>query len=145
MKVQVGVVQMDCVLGDVDSNVSHIEQLVRDAAGRFGEGDGATDDRLTVPPECATTGYFVAERATELAEPADGPTNARLAALAASVGSHLAAGVIEADGDDVCDSLALFSPTYGVLASYRKVHLLSGERQVFSVGREPCLVDTSFG
>ncbi len=144
MKVQIAVIQMDCVLGDVDANVSHIEALVGDASRLLSEGD-PTSDRLIVLPECATTGYFVGERAAELAEPADGPTNARLSALAASVGAHLAVGVIESDGGDVYDSLALFSPADGLLASYRKVHLFSGEKQVFSVGREPCLVDTLFG
>ena len=144
MKVDIAVVQMDCVPGDVAANLAHIEQLVGEAARRLAERDHAAE-RLIVLPECATTGYFVGDRASELAEPADGPNNARLAALSASVGSHLAVGVIEADGDDVYDALALISPSEGLLASYRKVHLFSGEKAVFSVGSEPCLVETAFG
>jgi predicted amidohydrolase len=144
VKVKIAVVQMDCVLGEVAANLTHIEELVTEAAGRLGEV-AAGQHRLIVLPECATTGYFVGERASELAEPADGPTNAALAAMAASVGAHLAVGVIEADGRDVYDALALFSPTEGLLASYRKVHLFSGEKAVFSVGHEACLVDTPFG
>jgi predicted amidohydrolase len=144
MKVDVAVVQMDCELGDVAANVARVEQLARDAVRRLaGSADAA--ESLIVFPECATTGYFVAERARELAEPADGPTNARLAALAAEVGAHLAVGVLEAHGSDVYDALALFSPADGLLASYRKVHLFAGEKAVFAVGDEPCVVDTSFG
>jgi predicted amidohydrolase len=143
VKVAIGVVQMDCVLGDVAANLVHIEELVHRAADLLGDAAGA--ERLIVLPECATTGYFIGDRAAELAEPADGPTNAALAAMAVSAGAHLAVGVVEADGDDVYDSLALFSPTDGLLASYRKVHLFSSEKAVFTVGHRPCLVDTSFG
>jgi predicted amidohydrolase len=144
VKVEIAVVQMDCVLGDVAANLVHIEELLSDAADRFGDA-AAGEQRLVVFPECATTGYFIGERATELAEPAGGPTYAALAAMAKTVDAHLAIGVVELDGSEVYDSLALFSPTDGLLASYRKVHLFSGEKAVFSVGHEPCLVDTPFG
>ena len=161
MKVDVAVVQMDCVLGNVAANLAHLEELAIEAVARL-DGLRATDvrepgtdpahgraaeprERLIVFPECATSGYFVGERAAELAEPADGPTNARLADLASALGSHLAVGVIERHGENVYDALALFSPTEGLLASYRKVHLFAGEKAVFAVGDEPCVVDTAFG
>lgn len=145
MRVDVAVVQLDCVLGDKDANVAHIEALAEDAVGRLASRSPAAEHRLVVMPECATTGYFVGARARELAEPADGPTNARLAALASRIGAHLAVGVIESDADDVYDALALFAPHDGLLASYRKVHLFASEKAVFAVGRAPCLVDTAFG
>ena len=161
MKVDVAVVQMDCLLGDPAFNLAHIEELATEAAARL-DGLRATDagevaedpadgraahshERLVVFPECATTGYFVGEQGAELAEPADGPTNDRLARLAHRLGTHLAVGVLEADGEDVYDALALFSPTTGLLTSYRKVHLFAGEKAVFAVGDAPCLVDTAFG
>jgi predicted amidohydrolase len=161
VKVDVAVVQMDCLLGDPAFNLAHIEELATEAAARL-DGLRATDagevaedpadgraahshERLVVFPECATTGYFVGEQGAELAEPADGPTNDRLARLAHRLGTHLAVGVLEADGEDVYDALALFSPTTGLLTSYRKVHLFAGEKAVFAVGDAPCLVDTAFG
>ena len=169
MKVDVAVVQMDCVLGDPAANLARIEDLASQAVAhleRLASQEGAqtmtpeavgtqapeavgaeaaTPGRLIVFPECATTGYFLGERAAALAEPADGPTNARLADLARRLDSHVAIGVIESAGVEVFDSLALFSPLDGLLASYRKVHLFSGEKAVFGVGDEPCLVDTAFG
>lgn len=151
MRVDVAVVQMDCQLGDVAANLEHIEALASTAAQRLEELSGRdaaqapAPERLIVFPECATTGYFVGERARELAEPADGPTNARLAGLASTLGAHLVVGVIEAAGPDVYDALALISPGDGLLASYRKVHLFAGEKAVFGVGDKPCLVDTAFG
>ena len=39
MKVDIAVVQMDCVLGDVAANLAHIEQLVGEAASRLDERD----------------------------------------------------------------------------------------------------------
>jgi predicted amidohydrolase len=138
MDATVAVVQMDCVLGELEPNLARIEALAREAVSRHGA-------ELVVFPECATTGYFVGERGRALAQPAGGPVTERLARLSAETGAHLAVGVIEADGDDVYDALALLSPRDGLLASYRKVHLFAGERSLFAVGGEPCLVDTDLG
>jgi len=134
----VAVAQMDCVLGDVSANLERIEALTREAR----EQQSAD---LVVFPECATTGYFVGERARALAEPADGPINRRLAELATDNGCHLAVGVIEADGNDLYDALALFAPGDGLLASYRKVHLFAGEKRLFTSGHQPAVVPTDFG
>lgn len=146
MKVDVAVVQMDCTLLDKAANLAHIEELGTEAARRLDEL-AVTDraERLIVLPETATTGYFVGEQAAALAEPVDGPTNTRLAELAASLDAHLAVGVIEAGEGEVYDSLALFAPGDGLLVSYRKVHLFAGEKSTFSEGSQPCVVDTTFG
>ncbi len=137
MDARVAVAQMDCVLGDVAANLERIEHLTRVA-----HSDGA---QLVILPECATTGYFVGDRVRELATPADGPVVERLAGLADALGIHLAVGIIEADGDDVHDSLALLAPREGLVAMYRKVHLFAGERAMFRPGDAPCLVDTAIG
>lgn len=137
MDTLVAVAQMDCVLGDVPANLERIERLSRDA-----QAGGA---QLVILPECATTGYFVGDRVRELATPADGPVVARLARLAADLDVHLAVGIIEADGEDVHDCLALFGPAEGLIAMYRKVHLFAGERAMFQPGDAPCLVDTALG
>lgn len=138
MDTRVAVVQMDCVLGDVPANLARIEDLATRAARDRGA-------ELVILPECATTGYFVGDRVRELATPADGPVAERLAGLADGLGCHLAVGLIEADGADVYDCLALFAPGDGLLAMYRKVHLFAGERAMFRAGDAPCLVDTTIG
>ncbi|MFN8518070.1 MAG: carbon-nitrogen hydrolase family protein [Chloroflexota bacterium] len=135
---RVAVVQMDCILGDVEANLRHIERLAADAVRDHGAD-------LVILPECATTGYFVGDRARSLATTADGPMVTRLVDIATRLGRHLAVGLIEADGASVYDSLALLAPRDGLLAMYRKVHLFAGERAVFSAGDEPCLVDTALG
>ncbi len=138
MDATVALVQMDCELGDLAANLERIESYASSAVGTH-----AAD--IVVFPECATTGYFVGEKARELAEPADGPTNERLARLAASLGTHLAVGVTERDGADLYDALALFAPERGLIAMYRKVHLFAGEKVLFTQGHVPMLVDTAIG
>lgn len=134
----VALVQMDCELGNVTRNLERIEGYAEKAA-RDQEAD------LIVFPECATTGYFVGDRGRELAEPAHGATNERLARLAASLGVHLAVGVIERDREDLYDALALFAPERGLVAMYRKLHLFAGEKSLFTPGDEPMVVDTAIG
>ena len=71
---RVAIVQMDCVLGETRPNLEKIRHFT-EAAGRLGVD-------LVVFPECATTGYFIADRLSELAEPPDGPSLRALAGIA---------------------------------------------------------------
>ncbi len=138
MNATVALVQMDCELGNVAANLERIEGHAEKAAR-----DHAAD--FVIFPECATTGYFVGDRGRELAEPADGGINERLARLAASLGVHLAVGIIERDHENLYDALALFAPERGLIAMYRKVHLFAGEKALFTPGDQPLLIDTAIG
>lgn len=138
MKAKVAVAQMDCVVGDVEANLQRIAALASEARSEH-QAD------LVIFPECATTGYFVGENVKKLAEPANGPTNGRLAELAARVGCHLAVGVIEREDTAVFDSLAVFGPKRGLISLYRKLHLFAGEKGVFTPGRQHALVETELG
>ena len=117
-------------------------RTIRDGTRRAVEELGAD---LVVFPECATTGYALGERAFALAEPVDGPISGSLAALADEFAVHLAVGVIEREGDKVFNSLALFDSDGQRLTTYRKAHLFSSEREVYTAGEEIGLVDTSLG
>lgn len=101
---------------DKSANLRTIEELARVAAGR-----GA---RLLMLPEFATfTGAAMDERYVASAEPLDGPSVTRLAALSAELDLTLVAGVNEAaDGRRIRN--ALVGLQGGELrAVYRKVHL----------------------
>jgi 5-aminopentanamidase len=135
--VNLAVVQMDCTLGDVTSNLACIAHFSRTAAGL-----GAN---LVVFPECATTGYFVANRLAELAEPPDGPSSRALADIARENGIHLAVGVIIAEHGRYYDAQVLNGPDGRRLGLYRKAHLFSLEKQRFAAGGEPLVVDTAIG
>ncbi|PZF84242.1 carbon-nitrogen hydrolase family protein [Jiangella anatolica] len=138
MPVTVACAQVAPVLGAVASNLAAMTTAAHSAA--------ASGAELIVFPECAVTGYpFSRADAAEVAAPADGPVAASLAALAAALGVHLAAGVIESAGDDLYDALSLFGPDGARLATYRKAHLFSTERTVYAPGSAPVVVDTAVG
>ncbi len=137
MAFRVAVVQMDCVPGEVAPNLETIEHFA-EAAARAGA-------EFAVFPECATTGYFIADRLAALAEPPDGPVIARLAATARRHRLHLAVGLVVAEGGRFFDAQALFSPGGELLALYRKVHLFAAERQWYAAGEAPLVVDTALG
>jgi predicted amidohydrolase len=130
----VAVAQIDCVLGDVEANVAKIERM-------------ATGADLVIFPECATTGYFVGERALQLAETVPGPTTERLAEVARRNNVHLLVGIIEREreGDRLYDSAVLMSATGGLQACYRKLHLFAAEKALFTPGVQPMVVDSELG
>lgn len=137
MGARVAVVQMDCVVGEVTANLEKIDRLAEAAAGLGAD--------FAVFPECATTGYFIADRLPALAEPVDGSVMGALAATARRHRLHLAVGLVLADGGRYYDAQALFSPAGEPLGLYRKVHLFAAERQWYTAGDAPLVVPTALG
>jgi predicted amidohydrolase len=133
----IGVVQMDCVVGDTEKNLATIEQYARTAA--------TLGVDLVVFPECATTGYFLGSRLEDLAEPPDGPTAQRLGAVARENGLIMAVGAYTRKDDGIYDSQLLFGPDGKCLAVYDKAHLFASEREACRAGDKPCVVETPIG
>ncbi|MEQ8292278.1 MAG: carbon-nitrogen hydrolase family protein [Roseovarius sp.] len=134
---QVSVAQMHCVPGDVAANLEIIEKLVALAVQ-----EGA---KLVILPEMATTGYFISDRLDELAEAEDGPTSRRLGEIAKRNGAYLVVGApIRAEGK-FFDAQLMFSSEGDRIATYRKAHLFSAEREWFSAGDAPLVVETPLG
>ncbi|WP_290059827.1 carbon-nitrogen hydrolase family protein [Amycolatopsis solani] len=95
------------------------------------------DADLLVTAEMSTTGYHIGARTHELAEPADGPTAARMAAVARETGTALAYGYPETDGKHVYNSVQLIDPA-GRRTNYRKTHLFGDlDKAWFTPGDEP--------
>jgi predicted amidohydrolase len=136
-RARVAVAQMDCVLGEVGPNLETIDRLAGRAAGEGAE--------LVVFPECATTGYFVADRLPALAQPADGPVVGALAGMARRRALHLAVGLALVEDGRYYDAQALFSPRGDLVALYRKAHLFAAERRWYAAGDTPLVVDTPLG
>jgi len=134
---RVAIVQMDCALGETRPNLEKI--------GHFAEAGSRLGADLAVFPECATTGYFIADRLSELAEPPDGPSLRALAAIAKANRLHLAAGVVIVEGGRYFDSQVLFGPDGMRLALYHKVHLFSAERDAYAAGDRPVVAQTALG
>lgn len=124
---RIAALQMIAALGDKAANLDRIERAAAEAAG-----GGA---RLLVAPELAVTGYGAGDAFAELAEPADGATARRLAALSARHRIAIVAGFAERAGDAVYNS-ALFVDGERAAVVYRKSHLYGPyERRHFQPGR----------
>jgi predicted amidohydrolase len=138
MDVKVSVIQMDCVLGNVEANLDKIERFVALA--------GAQGANFVVFPELGTTGYFVGDRLQELAEPVPGPTTERLGEMARRQNLYLLGGMIEKGEDgNLYNALVMLSPAGELVASYHKCHMFSVEKEFFTPGDQGVVVDTEFG
>ncbi|VXC27288.1 Hydrolase in pqqF 5'region [Pseudomonas sp. 8Z] len=102
---------------DVDSNLQRLERFARQAAH-----SGA---QLLVLPEMFLSGYNIgAERVAALAQAADGPAAARIAAIARELGLGILYGYPERDADGRLFNSVQLIDNHGVaLANYRKTHL----------------------
>lgn len=136
-KISIAVVQMDCVVGETTPNLNKIRHFAGLAAGLGAD--------ISIFPECCTTGYFVGDRLSALAEPDDGPIARELSDIARSRRIHLAVGMFTKDGNAIHNSQLLFAPDGGHVATYHKVHLFASEREFCSPGDRPVVANTALG
>ncbi len=103
---------------DKTANLQRIRELAERAVSR-----GA---KLVVFPEYSS--FFVPEfgkHSVVAAEPIDGPFATALSSLAAELGVHLVAGMLETSSDDgrFSNTLVAFNGSGALVAKYRKIHL----------------------
>jgi 5-aminopentanamidase len=118
--------------GSVARNLDALETRAAEAAVR-----GA---RLLICPEMFLSGYNIgAAQALRLAEPADGPTLTRVAALAREKGIALLVGYPERGADDaIYNAARLIGRDGRSVANYRKCHLFGDlDREMFRAGQGP--------
>jgi predicted amidohydrolase len=115
-KTKIACAQIDCRIGDVESNRAKVIDRIHEAADQ--------QARLVILPECAITGYAFEslEEAAEFAEPLDGPTSEAVAHACHETGMHAIVGFIEKDGSRFFNAAMVAGPD-GVIGSYRKVHM----------------------
>lgn len=133
---------------DRDANLRQAEELVREAA--------ASGARLVTTPE-NTPFLGPHDEKSRRAEPLDGPTCERFAALAAELGIHLLLGSFAETSDDPLrcyNTSVLFGPDGSRLAAYRKIHLFDvdvspdvrfRESATVTPGEVPVVVSTELG
>lgn len=122
----------------VGRNAAEIERLARGAA--------AAGVRLALFPELATTGLAIPSRAAarRLAEPSDGDTPRRLAALAAELGMAIGWGFVEIADDRLFNAALLVEPG-GQRHLYRKRRLYGHDFDWASPGESPGAFQTALG
>ncbi|MDI6871170.1 MAG: nitrilase-related carbon-nitrogen hydrolase [Bacillota bacterium] len=140
-EVGVGLLQMECVLGDLEANLERAERLIAEAARQ-----GA---QVACLPEMSTTGYnpeLLGERFPALAIAPDGPEATRLGKAAAAHSLWLIAPAVERRGDGrLYNSALVFSPDGKPAGSYAKTHLWAAERRHFTPGPGFLTIDAPFG
>ena len=124
---KIAVYQGEGVSGDIAKALDRLRDQAAEAA-RAGAG-------LVVFPELFLTGYNIGEAVFDLAEPADGPSAAKISAIARETGVTIIYGYPERSGDLVFNSARLIHPVRGGVANYRKAHLYgSEETRLFAHG-----------
>ncbi len=99
---------------------------------------------LVCLPGAFATGLNLPTLRTD-ASASDGPVVEFLSAQAATLGVHVAAGVLLAEGRDIYDAAVLLGPDGNVGTWYRRSCVWAGERDYISVGAPTDVVDTAVG
>ncbi len=114
---RVAVFQMEIRPLEVNDNLARVVDGIARAAAEGAE--------LVLFPECALTGYMLtAEEAAAVAEPIPGPRTDRLAQACRQANVLAVVGTIEKDERGRCFNSAVVVSPEGVLARYRKTHLI---------------------
>ncbi len=137
MKINVGAVQMDCVLGDVEANLKKAQGFVDEAAQK--------EVKLLVLPELFSTGYDLKERTGDFAEDDEGPTMTFFKENAAKHGMVLTGTYIEKNPDGKPFNTAPLVGPNGLIGKHRKVYLWEEEKTLFAPGDRFDVWDTEIG
>lgn len=137
----VAVAQFTPRVGEPDANAMQIERALIDMRGQ--DGSGAVE--LAVFPEYALTGCPNSDLQAAL-DPADARIrHERLIALARRFALHLVVGYAERDGEKLYSAVVLIGAG-GVVARYRKTHVVGEERAWCSPGTDkPPVIDLAWG
>jgi N-carbamoylputrescine amidase len=134
---RVGAVQIDCLPGQVEKNLSHAAGMVEEAAQQ-----GA---QLVLLPELMPGGYLLTEEFWDCAEPRNGPACSWLAALAKRLGIYLGTSFLEAEGEDFYNTFALANPGGEIAGRVRKSPPASLEAYFFRAGNTSHVIETEIG
>lgn len=98
-------------------------------------------------PELYLTGYWLGERAGELAETLDGPSVKAVAQLAAAHHIAVVMGFAELaqDGKHAYDAVFIVDADGNIAGNYRKIHLFHAEKEWFLPGDQPFIADIGLG
>lgn len=139
----ISLVQMDCRLGDPETNFAYAANAIASAARRGSD--------LVLLPELWSTAYAL-DAAPMLAAPLaqhaeEGGWFGRMAGLAAEHGLFVGGSLLEVRGGRYYNCFALYGPDGVLCGAYRKVHLfrLMDEEKYLAPGEETVCLDLPWG
>lgn len=130
-------VQMESENGRIEANLERAGRFVDDAAQR-----GA---KLIVLPEFMATGYIFTEAIWDGGEPGEGPTVRWLRKNSKRLGVWLAAGFLEADGEDFYNTFVVTNPDGDEGGRVRKQTPAAAEAFFTKGEAGPHVIDTDLG
>lgn len=137
MKVlRVGMIQMEVVFHEPERNLNKAAELVAKAVK-----DGA---EICVLPECLDLGWGT-PLAVEMAQPIPGKTSDHLCEIAKKNQVHLVAGITEKAGEKVYNTAVVINDEGELLGIHRKINVLTGVEDVYSIGDRVNVFDTKLG
>ncbi|MDD4658156.1 MAG: carbon-nitrogen hydrolase [Eubacteriales bacterium] len=142
MHVTLGLIQMESVLGEKETNLNHAIQLVRDAAKQ-----GA---KLICLPEMFITGYqldILGDSLYDLSEDINGPTIAALSKLAKEINAYIIAplAIKNPDQGPLLNVAVLIDDCGQVQGVYSKNHLFGNDDKYFTTSGEYPVFKTKYG
>lgn len=136
-QIRIGVVQLDCEVGNIAGNLEHAEVLVRQAINQ-----GA---QIIVLPEFMPGGYTLTEDIWDSAEPFCGPTTTWLTRIARQHNIYIGTSFLEADGEDFYNTFALAAPNGTIAGKVRKSPPASLEAYFYRAGTGTHVIETGLG
>lgn len=134
--VKIAMIQMRVIFSEAGQNLSHAEELVAQAAAQ-----GA---KICVLPECMDIGWGN-PKAAQFAEPIPGITSQKLCEIARKNNVYLVSGITERDREHIYNAAVIISDSGEILSKHRKINILTGVEDVYSVGTMLSVVTTPFG
>ncbi len=116
--VKIAVAQIDCVVGDIESNLQTIERFARQAH--------ASSATMVLFPEMSDTGYSMEPIRQHATDWKKGAVPA-IRNLAKELSLWIVCGVSERENDDIYNAQVVASAHGEIAARYRKTHLFTPE------------------
>ncbi len=141
--INVALAQIDCEVGDKESNVEKMKAIVKEATKR-----GA---QLVIFPELSTTGYVIRDLVYELAELVPGPSTSLMEEEAKGCRAYVIFGIPERSErvEGVIYNTAVLLGPDGYIGKYRKLYLpthgVFEEKRYFRPGGDVSVFDTPLG
>ena len=138
MKIVISLGQMDVAFGRPAENEARVIEWTNEATRR--------GSHMVLFPELWGSGYDL-ESFARLATPITGGLFLRMSELARQNRLYVGGSLLERDGDDLFNTLALYAPDGSLAGSYRKIHLfgLMEEDKWLCAGNRTAQVQTEWG
>ncbi|HIR28463.1 MAG TPA: carbon-nitrogen hydrolase family protein [Candidatus Choladousia intestinigallinarum] len=134
--VKIAMAQIQVWPEDKQRNLRKIEEYIEKAAGEQCD--------IVVLPECSDLGWANPQAGDE-AEPVPGKTSSFLCELSRKYGIYTACGITEREGEKLYNTAVLVNRKGEMILKHRKINILTGIEDMYSVGDSLKTVETEFG